>query len=77
MWIFYVELFRTKFTGKKKIIIEQDFYSHIYLLNVLIALKHDAESEITRKNKQQNTNMYTKPMSIHSSETSKKKCLDS
>ena len=41
-----------KFTGKKKIIIEQDFYSHIYLFNVLIALKHDAESEITRKPKE-------------------------
>ena len=41
-----------KFTGKKKIIIEQDFYSHIYLFNILIALKHDAESEITRKPKE-------------------------
>lgn len=41
-----------KFTGKKKIIIEQDFYSHIYLLNILIALKHDAEEEITRKPKE-------------------------
>lgn len=41
-----------KFTGKKKIIIEQDFYSHIYLLNILIALKHDAEEEITRKTKE-------------------------
>lgn len=41
-----------KFTGKKKIIIEQDFYSHIYLLNILISLKHDAEEEITRKTKE-------------------------
>ena len=41
-----------KFTGKKKIIIEQDFYSHIYLLNILIALKHDAEDGITRKPKE-------------------------
>ena len=41
-----------KFTGKKKIIIEQDFYSHIYLLNILIALKHDAEEEIKRKPKE-------------------------
>lgn len=41
-----------KFTGKKKIIIEQDFYSHIYLLNILISLKHDAEEEITRKPKE-------------------------
>jgi len=41
-----------KFTGKKKIIIEQDFYSHIYLFNVLIALKHDAEQQITRKPKE-------------------------
>jgi hypothetical protein len=41
-----------KFTGKKKIIIEQDFYSHIYLFNVLIALKNDAEQEINRKPKE-------------------------
>lgn len=41
-----------KFTGKKKIIIEQDFYSHIYLLNILISLKHDAEEKITRKPKE-------------------------
>ncbi len=41
-----------KFTGKKKIIIEQDFYSHIYLFNVLMALKHDAEKQITRKPKE-------------------------
>ena len=41
-----------KFSGKKKIIIEQDFYSHIYLFNVLIALKHDAEKQITRKPKE-------------------------
>ena len=41
-----------KFTGKKKIIIEQDFYSHIYLFNVLISLKHDAEKQIIRKPKE-------------------------
>jgi hypothetical protein len=41
-----------KFTGKKKIIIEQDFYSHIYLFNVLIALKNDAEQRINRKPKE-------------------------
>ena len=66
-----------KFSGRKKIIIEQDFYSHIYLFNVLIALKHDAEQQITRKpNKQQNINTNTKPTSTHSSETLKKKCTD-
>ena len=47
-----------KFTGKKKIIIEQDFYSHIYLFNVLIALKNDAESEITRKPKEKTKYKY-------------------
>ena len=41
-----------KFTGKKKIIIEQDFYSHIYLFNILIALKNDAEQQINRKPKE-------------------------
>lgn len=47
-----------KFTGKTKITIEQDFYSHIYLLNMLIALKHDAEQQITRKPRETNKYKY-------------------
>ena len=41
------KLFIEKFIEKKKIIIEQDFYSHICLFSILIALKHGVESEIT------------------------------
>ena len=41
-----------KFTGRRRTIIEQDFYSHIFLLNLLIGIKHDAELKIKRKPKQ-------------------------
>ena len=43
------KLYIEKFTGRRKIIIEQDCYSHLFLFNLLIGLKHDAEAKITRK----------------------------
>ena len=43
------KLYIEKFTGRRKVIIEQDCYSHLFLFNLLIGLKHDAEAEITRK----------------------------
>jgi hypothetical protein len=46
------------FSGRRKIIIEQDFYSHIYILNILIGLKHDAEDKIQRKPKKKNKHEY-------------------
>ena len=46
------KLYIEKFTGRRRTIIEQDFYSHIYLFNILIALKNDAEQQITRKPKE-------------------------
>ena len=46
------KLYIEKFSGRRRIIIEQDFYSHIFLLNLLIGLKHDAELKITRKPKE-------------------------
>lgn len=46
------KLYIEKFTGRRRTIIEQDFYSHIFLLNLLIGLKHDAELKITRKPKE-------------------------
>ena len=46
------KLYIEKFSGRRRIIIEQDFYSHIFLLNLLIGIKHDAELKITRKPKE-------------------------
>ena len=46
------KLYIEKFTGRRRVIIEQDCYSHIFLFNLLIGLKHDAEAKITRKPKE-------------------------
>ena len=46
------KLYIEKFTGRRRTIIEQDFYSHIFLFNLLIGIKHDAELKITRKPKE-------------------------
>ena len=46
------KLYIEKFGGRRRTIIEQDFYSHIFLLNLLIVIKHDAELKITRKLKE-------------------------
>ena len=46
------KLYIEKFSGRRRTIIEQDFYSHIFLLNLLIGIKHDAELKITRKPKE-------------------------
>jgi hypothetical protein len=43
------KLYIEKFTGRRKIIIEQDCYSHIFLFNLLMGLKNDADAKITRK----------------------------
>ena len=47
-----------KFTGRRKITIEQDFYSHIFIFNSLIAIKNDAENNITRKPRETNKHKY-------------------
>ena len=43
------KIYIEKFTGRQKLIIEQNCYSHLFLFNLLIGLKHDAETKITRK----------------------------
>ena len=43
------KLYIEKFTGRRKVIIEQDCYSHLFIFNLLMGIKHDAESKITRK----------------------------
>jgi len=47
-----------KFTGRRKITIEQDFYSHILIFNSLMAIKNDAEKNITRKPREKNKHEY-------------------
>jgi len=39
------------FTGQRRIIIEQDIYSKIFLLNLLLTFKKDADKEIQEKRK--------------------------
>lgn len=46
------KLYIEKFTGRRRTIIEQDFYSYIFLLNLLIGIKHDVELKIYRKSKE-------------------------
>lgn len=47
-----------KFSGRRKITIEQDFYSHILIFNTLIAIKNDAEQNIKRKPQKNNKYKY-------------------
>ena len=42
------------FTGQRRIIIEQDVYSKIFLLNLLLTIKKDADREIQEKHKNKN-----------------------
>ena len=42
------------FTGHRKIILEQDFHTNIYIFNFLIAMKHDANNKIEEKHKNKN-----------------------
>ena len=47
-----------KFSGRKKIRIEQDFYSDILIFNLLMTVKHDADQKIKRKPKKSNKYEY-------------------
>ena len=42
------------FTGQRRIIIEQDIYSKIFLLNLLLTIKKDADQDIQEKRKDKN-----------------------
>ena len=42
------------FTGQRRIIIEQDIYSKIFLLNLLLTIKKDADQDIQEKRKNKN-----------------------
>ena len=39
------------FSGQKKITIQQDFYSHIFIFNILMATYNDATQQINRKSR--------------------------
>ena len=38
-----------EFSGNRRIIIEQDFYDHVFIYNLTIVLKFESEQIITRK----------------------------
>ena len=57
------KLYIEKFSGRRRTIIEQDFYSHIFLLNLLIGIKHDAELKNNAKTKRNSKNT---PYEYHS-----------
>jgi len=46
------------FSGRRKIIIEQDFYSDIYVFNIATTVKHDVNQEIKEKRKNKNKYKY-------------------
>lgn len=41
------------FSGQKKITIQQDFYSHIFIFNILMATYNDATEQINRKSRKE------------------------
>ena len=40
------------FSGKRRTIIEQDFYSQIYLFNLQMAIQNKAQKELEQENKE-------------------------
>ena len=46
------------FSGRRKIIIEQDFYSDIYVFNIATVIKHDANQQIKRQQRKNNKHQY-------------------
>ena len=46
------------FSGRRKIIIEQDFYSDIYVFNMATVIKHDTNQQITRQPRKNNKHKY-------------------
>lgn len=49
------------FTGKTKVTIEQDFYSQIYVFNLLQDIKHEANEKIQKSHKEKNLKYEYKP----------------
>ena len=43
------KLYIEKFSGRRRTIIEQNFYSHIFLLTLLMGIKNNVGLKITRK----------------------------
>lgn len=46
------------FSGRRKIIIEQDFYSDVYVFNIATVIKHDVNEIITRQPRKNNKHRY-------------------
>lgn len=50
-----------EFTGNRRIIIEQDFYAHIFIYNLANAIKNDGQNRITRKPRKKENQMIYQP----------------
>lgn len=50
-----------EFTGNRRIIIEQDFYAHIFIYNLANAIKNDGQNKITRKPRNKEDQMIYQP----------------
>ncbi len=46
------------FSGRRKIIIEQDFYSDVYVFNIATVIKYDTNQQITRQQRKNNKHQY-------------------
>ena len=46
------------FSGRRKIIIEQDFYSDVYVFNIATVIKHDVNQEIKKQPRKNNKHQY-------------------
>ena len=50
-----------EFTGNRRIIIEQDFYAHIFIYNLANAIKNDGQNKIMRKPRNKEDQMIYQP----------------
>ena len=50
-----------EFTGNRRIIIEQDFYTHIFIYNLANAIKNDGQNKTTRKPRNKENQMFYQP----------------
>ena len=61
MWILKSLVRIEEFTGNRRIIIEQDFYAHIFIYNLANAIKNDGQNKITIKPRNKEAQMIYQP----------------
>lgn len=50
-----------EFSGTRRVIIEQDFYAHIFIYNLAITIRNDAKNRIHRKKRNKDSNILYLP----------------